>query len=350
MRTWDFLVDRADLSRTQVRPATEPDAAALEAGEVLVEIERFSMTANNITYGVVGDQLGYWRFFPDAGEWGRIPVWGFARVVATRAEGVAQGLRLYGFWPMSTHFVTRMRVAGSGFVDASEHRAALPPAYNRYEIAPETPRDDYLALLRPLFTTSFLLDDYLAGIAPDATAVLSSASSRTALGLAWMLKARGAPGVALTSQRNRAFVEGLGLYSRTVTYDAVEAMEIAGQVAFVDMAGDASVRAAVHRRFDARLIHSAIVGSTHHEARGGSGDLPGPKPSFFFAPDRLVARRRDWGVDVLWERIDEAMSRFIDDSDWLHVERHHGPEALVRVYASVLSGTAGPDAGHVILP
>lgn len=350
MQAWDFLVDRADLSKVEVRPAPDPDASTLADGEVLLRVERFSLTANNITYGVMGDRLGYWRFFPAPDGWGRIPVWGFARVVASRAQGVPDGLRLYGYWPMSTHCIVQLRAAGSGYVDKSEHRAALPPAYNYYEAAPETPRDDHLALLRPLFTTSFLLDDYLAELAPDATPILSSASSRTAIGLAWMLAQRGRPGVALTSSRNAAFVKGLGLYDRVGTYDGVDALDLNKPVAFVDMAGDADVRAAVHRRFGDRLALSAIVGATHHDARAGDDDpLPGTQPSFFFAPDRIVARRRDWGAEALGERIGDAMTRFIDESAWLTVERHRGPEALTTVYRAVLTGEARPDQGHVVL-
>ncbi len=94
MEHWDFLVDRRDLSRTEFRSSPAPDMIELAPGEVLLEVERFSFTANNITYGVVGDQLGYWRFFPAQDEWGRIPVWGFARVLRSNSDGVAEGLRL----------------------------------------------------------------------------------------------------------------------------------------------------------------------------------------------------------------------------------------------------------------
>lgn len=96
MDHWDFIVDRADLSRTEPRPIPAPEELDLAPGEALLKIERFSFTANNITYGVVGDQLGYWRFFPAPNGWGRIPVWGFARVLRSNADGVADGLRLYG--------------------------------------------------------------------------------------------------------------------------------------------------------------------------------------------------------------------------------------------------------------
>jgi len=352
MQAWDFLVDRDDLSRTEVRPAAVSTATQLADGEVLLEVERFSFTANNITYGVFGDRMGYWRFFPAPESWGRIPVWGFARVVASRAEGVEVGTRVYGYLPMSTHMLARLRPSGSGYRDEVEHRAALPGAYNRYETAPETSNDDHLALLRPLFTTSFLLDDYLGDIAPDATVILSSASSRTALGLAWTLAQRGRAGVALTSARNIGFVQGVGLYDQVVEYGSIEKLQVDGPVAFVDIAGDVVVRDTVHRSFGDRLVHSAVVGSTHHDAPAVdvAGALPGPAPIFFFAPDRLMARRKDWGAALLSQRIEDAMARFVEDSRWLTVERHHGPDELGSIYSAVLTGLVVSNIGHIILP
>lgn len=353
MEHWDFLVDKADLSRTELRPIPAPDAVELAPGEVLLEVERFSFTANNVTYGVTGGQLGYWRFFPAPDGCGRIPVWGFARVLRSNAEGVAEGLRLYGYLPMSTHFVTVIRPSDSGgYVDASPHRTALPAAYNRYAAAPETERDDHVALLKPLFTTSFLLDDLLAEVAPDATTLVSSASSRTALGLASVLAHRGATAVALTTGRNVGFVKGTGLYGRVACYDDAAHLGIDGPVAFVDIAGDATVREAVHRCFGDRLVHSAIVGATHRDARATTIDkpLPGPKPTFFFAPDRLAKRSAEWGAPTFNDHVQGAMARFIDESAWLGIERHHGPAALGEVYAMTLAGTASPNVGHIVLP
>ena len=92
------------------------------------------------------------------------------------------------------------------------------------------------------------------------------------------------------------------------------------------------------------------MNAAYFEAPADGAPLPGPQPSFFFAPDRLVARRRDWGAEVLNEGIAGAMTRFIDDATWLHVERHHGPQALNTVYTSVLAGEARPEVGHIILP
>jgi hypothetical protein len=108
----------------------------------------------------------------------------------------------------------------------------------------------------------------------------------------------------------------------------------------------------VHHRFADRLVHSAVVGATHHEARAPvAGDpLPGPAPAFFFAPDRLAKRSGEWGASVFNERVRAAMAGFIEESDWLRIERHRGPAALGDVYAAALNGTARPDVGHIVLP
>ena len=74
--------------------------------------------------------IGYWKFFPAPEGQGRIPVWGFAQVVRSNAADAPEGLRLFGYWPMSSHTVLRLEARASGFVETSPHRAELPGAYN----------------------------------------------------------------------------------------------------------------------------------------------------------------------------------------------------------------------------
>ena len=42
-------------------------------------------------------------FFPAESGWGRVPVWGFADVVGSRHQALAEGVRVFGYLPMSTH-------------------------------------------------------------------------------------------------------------------------------------------------------------------------------------------------------------------------------------------------------
>lgn len=203
--------------------------APLAEGEARLRIDRFAYTSNNITYAAFGEAMHYWDFFPVAPQpdglaWGCIPVWGFAEVIESRAAGVAVGERLYGYWPMASHAVLQpTRVSPHGFSDGAAHRAALHPVYNQYLRCAVDPfytpgTEDLQALLRPLFLTSWLIDDFLADNAffgaQDAAQragmqpvlLLSSASSKTAYGTAAQLAQRdGVAVVGLTSASNVAF-------------------------------------------------------------------------------------------------------------------------------------------------
>ncbi|MDX6214750.1 MAG: hypothetical protein QOG99_334, partial [Frankiales bacterium] len=129
---WDLLVDRSDLTRTSIVEVPEPD---LTDGQVLLKVDRVGMTANNVTYAVFGDAMHYWDFFPAGPEhadgMGRVPLWGFAEVAASKVDGVEVGTRLYGYLPTSSHLVVEpAKVDAKGFRDASAHRQHLPSPYN----------------------------------------------------------------------------------------------------------------------------------------------------------------------------------------------------------------------------
>lgn len=353
MDAWDLVVDKSDLRRAKVLPASPPELAE---GQARLVIERFALTANNITYAVFGEAMRYWDFFPGPEGFGRVPVWGHARVEASNHPDVAVGQRFYGYYPISTHLTVTPRKTRAGFVDVASHRAELPPVYNQYQaVGVVDPAEDYQALLRPLFMTGFLIEDFLDenDLFGARSVVLTSASSKTAISLAFQLKARGkARVVGLTSARNQAFVEVLGCYDQVVTYDAVATASIEAPVVLVDFSGDAPLLKAVHERFGDALVYDCRVGGTHWEAeRGGGGELPGAKPVFFFAPDRIRKRAADWGPGGLDARHDAAWAPFAADAPrWLTVIEGVGPEAVAEAYRAVLDGRAGPDEGHVLSP
>lgn len=355
----DLEVKRDDLHETRV---VESPPTPLEPGEARLAVRRFGLSANNVTYAVFGDLMGYWTFFPAApdGEgWGRIPVWGFAEVVEANGSGLDDGELVYGYLPMGTELVvTPTRVGEHGFTDASAHRAALPAAYNGYTRCSTDPVYDPATeplqmLLRPLFMTDFVLDDWLADNdfsgAAGGTAVLSSASSKTAFGLAHLLSRRSdrPEVVGLTSAGNVAFVEGLGVYDRVVAYDDLDALPADEPSIYIDMAGDAGVRRAVHERMGG-LVASVQVGGTHWEQVGGGGDLPGPTPSLFFAPDQIVKRRADWGPGGVESRFAEAWATFLPVVEgWIDVVERRGPDAVADTYLEVLTGRADPSVAFV---
>jgi hypothetical protein len=349
-----FVVRRDALDECQV-VVQEPPAPA--GGEIVVEIASFGLSANNITYAETGDRLGYWKFYPARDGWGSFPVWGFGQVVASRHDLVPAGARLYGFWPPSTHAVLRPgRCSPAGFVESSPHRTSLPAAYNWYEIAGANPiyeerTEAEQMLLRPLFFTSFLLADLITETPASSRVLISSASSKTAHGTAHQLTRQGVPTIGLTSPGRVEFVASLGVYDEVLSYDQLDRLGDKVTTTLLDFAGDPEIQAAVHRQLGARVVESLSIGLTHRQGSFSekAGELPGARPKFFFAPDRIRERTRTWGPEGLAERFAAAWGEYVEWVDtWLQVKRTAGLDGLQAVYLDVLSGTVDPAEGHVI--
>jgi hypothetical protein len=321
--TTTFIVGRDDLRRTAWQ---EHASAPLEPGAVRLRIDCFALTSNNITYGAFGEGMGYWGFFPtgEAGT-GCIPVWGFATVTESRAEGVAAGERFYGYYPIADEVVLHpAAVDAQRFIDGAPHRRELHAIYNTYLRCSADPLyrpddEEVLALYRPLFTTSFLIDDFLAdnGFFGAAEVLVSSASSKTAYGLGFCLATRraaggGVPSIGLTSPANLAFTADLGCWDEVVAYADATRLSPAVAAVYVDMSGDAALRRAIHEHWQDRLAYSCSVGGTHWEGLGGGKGLPGPRPVLFFAPAQGKKRVADWGLAgfrTAWARLGQRSWR-----------------------------------------
>ncbi len=354
----DLLVRRDDFTQTRWQEAQLRADTPLEPGEALLRIDRFALPSNNITYAVVGDMLGYWNFFPAPEGWGRIPVWGFAEVVASRAAGVQQGDRVFGYLPISTFLRVRPeRVAEHGFVDASEHRRALPPVYQQYARTgrADAAQEDMRALISPLFATGFLIDDWLVeqALFGARQVIFASASSKTALAAAFSMSRRSPREfsvVGLTSPGNRSFCERTGYYDRVVEYGQLASLPPDTPTVLVDMASDPAVLRAVHGHFGAALKHSCMVGMTHQSGTFvPPADLPGPAPALFFAPAIIDARRKAWGAQEFGRRIADAQAAFITSMHpWLDLRHAQGPSEIESAYRAVLGGRAQPHQGLIL--
>src|SRR5205085_4003620 len=134
-----------------------------------------------------------------------------ADVEKSAVADVAEGTRLYGNFPTSSHLVVEpAKVDGHGFRDGSAHRQHLPAPYNGLTTTTADPAydpqlEDLQVLYRPLFMTSFMLADFLTDndLFGAESVVLTSASSKTSYGAAFLLE--GTRRVGLTSKGNVAF-------------------------------------------------------------------------------------------------------------------------------------------------
>lgn len=345
----DMLVKKAQLRDFHFGPSVTEVAE----GQALLRLTRFALTSNNVTYAAIGEQFGYWKFFPAEEGWGRVPVWGFADVEASKTPDLKAGERIWGYFPISSHLVvTPSRANARGFTDGAAHRAQLPIVYNQYERAAVDPsyradEEGFTALFRPLFMTGFLIDHFLAEnkFFGARRVMLSSASSKTSLGLAKRLYERGdaVEVVGLTSAANAAFVERTGFYHRVVAYDALDALPNDAPTLLVDMAGDAPLIDALAERLGEQFVYNCMVGGTHWEAR--ARETKGPQRTLFFAPDHMAVRQQP----DFQERFAGAWRRFADSSAaWLRIVEERGEDAVRARWTALLDGKARPEDGYVL--
>ena len=340
----ELLVRHGDLATCKLVEG-EPRREDLRDGEAQLLVERLALTTNNITYAVYGDRLGYWRLFPAPEGWGRIPAWGYARVIGSRMSELSEGARFSGLVPIGRHVTVRPVPQPRGFMDVSPHRAELSPVYNLYRSV-EGQGDDADLIMRPLLGTAVVLDLALAerGLEEVETVILTSASSKTAYGLAHLLRARPVRTVALTSGSRRAWVEELGIYDEVHTYEELSALPGSGGAVLVDFAGDGTLVRAIHERLAGALARSILVGFTHSRQESGEPPPAGPELEFFFAPDEIVRRGREFGqlyADA-WRDFAPVVARA------LRIERITDGAQLMRVYRDLLDGRADPAAGYIV--
>lgn len=359
---WDVLIDRDDLHHTSIAEAA---SRPLAEGEARLRIDAFGLTANNITYAAFGDMIGYWGFFPvapgdDGTKWGRVPVWGFADVVESTVGTLEIGQRVYGYLPMSTELIIEpARVSESGFFDASAHRADLPATYNRYSLTSgdasySAELEDAQMLLRPLFFTSFMIDDFLDDndFFDAPTVIATSASSKTAFGTAELLaKREGVTVIGLTSPGNVEFCQSLGTYDAVFTYDQVDQLEADTPSVLIDFAGNRPVIVGIHARLGDSLKHSAIIGGTHWDVEAGADPLEGPEQTFFFAPTQIEKRSAEWGGAELDARLGAAWAPFVErTNELLTVDHSDGPEAIADRFIELLDGKTPPSIAYILRP
>lgn len=354
-----LLINKSDFS--EVAHITIDDAA-LEAGYIRCKVGPWALTANNVTYMVTGYQIGYWHYFaPEAygisqEGFGRVPVWGYATVTESHCPDVAVGQVIYGFLPIVDIFDMKpTQLNKTGFQDGNTHRTKLHNLYNSYSFIDKDPsfgpHPDLQPILRPLFTTSFLIDEFLADkdfFGAEQVLILS-ASSKTALGTAFCCKKRGGIKVAgLTSETNKTFTEGTGFYDTVQTYDSITDLNPDIKTVVVDMSGNANVLATVDQHFEENLIYICKVGLSHWDSKDTSNEKTQAESAFFFAPDQAKARIAEWGGAGFAQKLGERWIPFLNSAEnWLEIEKSEGVPAILKAYKDLLNGVASPTKGYL---
>lgn len=332
----------------------EENVRAGEPDSVLLAVDRFSLATNNLGYALLGDVLKSWDAYPSPTPgWGRVPVWGAARVLAA-PESVAQvGTTVTGYLPMATHVAVRAESTDSGLLTLDEPRNGMLPIYRHLALdrAPaswDAHQIDVDTVMLAVFPfASVLAHDLLRDSA--RTVVVSSASSRSAAALSRLLADRDVDVIGLTSARNRAAVDSMGTYHRVLSYDDIDALPDATDVVYVDVAGAAEVTAAVHRRLGTRVTSSIVVGGTH--VRSWPAESRGPEVTVFNTGDREQQLAAEIGRAAIEEMYLDARRTLVEwASPWLQVTRMDGLTAAGETWLAIAAGRSNPLSAVVIRP
>lgn len=370
VQSQQIWIDQQDLTNTKVVQC-DINVGDLQQDEVLLETDSFGFSANNITYAALGFKMGYWGFFPPQSNddginpngFGIVPVWGFATVKASCHPDIKEGEKVFGYLPMASHWVIKAgKVAPHGFSDVHEMRKSISPVYDQYlrcaaDPAYDKDREAWQLNFRPLYMTSFVLDDYVAEKARGEILLLSSASSKTALGTAQLLKdqklARNASYqvVGLTSQSNVDMVKTSGCYDAVYSYDDLSALTSDSSDSrhwLLDFAANGTLINNLSERLGDSLSEVTLIGATDWKAE----EKPNPKrlnAEIFFAPARVKLRQGEWGHEAFLAKYAGAWQRFASKvSDQFFEQPHQGTDAITQLYLETLNGTANTKALNVV--
>lgn len=350
-----FQVEKQNIYKVNL---AQTDLENLKEGEIRVKIDKYAMTTNNITYAVSGFKLKYWDFFPAEAPYGIIPVWGYAEVMASKNPEIKEGERLYGYLPMATYCTLEpVKIYPGGFSDGAAHRQGLAAIYNHYTRVAADPTHDgaienYIPIIKPLFATSFLIYQFLKGqgFLGAEQIILTSASAKTALGLAFMLKEHqttdGKKIVGLTSGRNVDFVKSTNYYDTVLAYEDYE--EIASQKAVVvDISGNGGLLNKVSEHLSDELLHIALVGLTDWKSAGKFSNIP--KAQFFFAPTHYKTFFQSHDPVKANQMLNQALTGFIKHTkELMELEYVSDTGQLSKLYLEMVDGKVNPQKGYLV--
>jgi hypothetical protein len=354
-------IDRNNISEANNINFQLPDAEGLLAGTVLLKLDLFSLTTNNITYAVTGNSLKYWDFFPvDAGH-SMLPVWGFGEVVASNHSEVKIGERFYGYYPMASHILVHPdKVNAFGFSDANPSRKSNNPVYDHYlnvsaDESFQLENEAMHSLYRPLFITSFLTNDFLEenNSFGAEQILITSASSKTGYGLASILHEQNkilegkTDIVAMTSNSNVEFVKGLGTYDSIITYDNWKELDTSKPTCIIDFTGNQKLLKQIAAHLGDAHVYTSLIGAVQNDKLD---DIEGAikHGQFFFAPiqaQKCIAR---WGHAEFNRKYSKALNDFIrQTATWLEVKKIDGEDNIKNAYLSLLTQSPSPKEGLV---
>ncbi|KAJ7312985.1 hypothetical protein DFH08DRAFT_896371 [Mycena albidolilacea] len=363
----------------------------LPPNSILIKVDRFGFSANNITYQALGEQ-SHFRYYdfhpaPETGDvspktHGLVPVWGFGTIVASSHPKILPGERIYGYLAPSRYLlvpVSPSDVNRHAFYVPRPHLPADRRPYNQIircagdpEYTPTTLGEDLTMLYRPLFWTAYWFEDWIFSLGyRGATAfVISSASAKTAFCAAYLIGKRRSRGetnvkiVGVTSKGNTAFTKGLSLYDEVVEYDSFKSALGQGKWVYVDVAGNGDFNKRLFAHFQTpesgELVTSVALGmTTLAPASEKATSLDWTTPTFtgsskvpaleqFFMVEWLDVRKHQLSLHEIFRRQKQAWTELmVDCIPWVRLEHVSGADEVKKAYDKIATSGFSPDVGFI---
>jgi hypothetical protein len=223
----ELIIERKNIKNYTIKEKSFNEE--LNKDEILIKLNKFGLTSNNVTYVILGESYKYFDVFPSKDkEEAKLNVWGLATIIKSNNDKLLENEQIYGYFPCQKYYkLTPSHVNDEYFMVKRSQLPADYKVYNQYfrsskdfQNSNDENTQNMMLLYRPLFWTSFFIDDYLNfnNFFGTRKVLISSASSKTAFCLAHLLKGK-IQVHGVTSKKNYQFVKGLGLYDNVILYE-----------------------------------------------------------------------------------------------------------------------------------
>ncbi|KAJ3319699.1 hypothetical protein HDV06_006115 [Boothiomyces sp. JEL0866] len=346
--TIGFTIKKNDIKISSI---TQESISPIPANSILIQIDRFGFSSNNVTYALFGKAMQYFDFFDTGNGYSHLPIWGLGTIIQSNSDQLKEGEKIYGYFPTASHIVLDpIQISRELFKVVREQLPADRVVYNTYyrqNVDPEysAEYENLMLLFRPLWTTSFFLHDFLLAKFPHVNSVvISSASSKTAFSLALLLKKSNIKAIGLTSNRNLEFVQKLDFYDSVLTYDQISTIPVADCV-YCDFAGDSNLNSSIFSHFADNLQKHVVIGKTHVESAPSAER--NPKTVFFFVPEWILKRVPKPNENLTETKAKEWSNFLRYIQPFVDIKFSSEPKDLQKVYLEMLQGGFSPSDGYI---
>jgi len=359
--------------------AKEARVAELEQGQVLLKVEKFAFSQMALGYlmkGFTRTFSAYHNFYqyPEEGFY-RSACWGYCTVVESMHPKVAVGTRLYGLVPPARYQVQVVggTIPASRSGDPAKVELAMtdvPFNLRRFQemdvvCAPSDTKaeeevdgeaallEEWRLVLKEIYTMAFYMDEnLLVDTGMINSVIISCASSKTALALAYCLRMRDMRYVVgLTSPEHLDFVKSTDLYHEVFTYDSVDDLPNSRTIVYMDFKCDGELRQKITLRMGTNLMYNMVLGPAVFQKRMKDQVFEKRAREVLFDESswrerrRMVAEVTKTGRN---EKLRDSFPAFVRKMrEHVKLRRACGMDGFKAAYDSVYSNSAPPSAAYI---